>query len=122
MQVIWDGRLVGYIDPKTAIDFVDKIREAKVMQTHPKIISKYTSVTHIPNTPHPKATQMAGIYIYSSIARTLRPVTNLVLGKTEWIDPLEQSYMSIACNIEDIREDTTHQEIHPDLILSELAT
>lgn len=65
---------------------------------------------------------MQGVYIYTSTARTLRVVKNLILGKNEYIDPLEQSYLSIACNIEDIRDTTTHMELHPDLILSELAT
>jgi len=44
----------------------------------------------------------------STVARFVRPVRNLEVGGTEWIGPLEQLNMSIACQEEDIRTDTTH--------------
>jgi DNA-directed RNA polymerase I subunit RPA2 len=47
---------------------------------------------------------------------------NLEVGGTEWIGPLEQVNMSIACLEEDIRSDTTHQEIDPINILSMIAS
>jgi DNA-directed RNA polymerase I subunit RPA2 len=49
-----------------------------------------------------------GIFITSTVARFVRPVRNLEVGGTEWIGPLEQVNMSIACLEEDIRTDTTH--------------
>jgi len=49
-----------------------------------------------------------GIFISTSIARFSRPVNNLEAGGTEWIGPLEQLELSIACLEEDIRSDTTH--------------
>jgi len=63
-----------------------------------------------------------GIFLASTIARFVRPVRNLEVGGTEWIGPLEQLNMSIACQEEDIRSDTTHQELDPVNILSIIAT
>jgi DNA-directed RNA polymerase I subunit RPA2 len=58
----------------------------------------------------------------SSIARFVRPVRNLEVGGTEWIGPLEQVNLSIACLEEDIRKDTTHQELDPINVLSMIAS
>ena len=49
-----------------------------------------------------------GIFLSSTISRFVRPVNNLEVGGIEWIGPLEQVNMSIACLEEDIRTDTTH--------------
>jgi hypothetical protein len=38
-----------------------------------------------------------GIFLASSVSRFIRPVRNLEVGGTEWIGPLEQVNMSIAC-------------------------
>ena len=63
-----------------------------------------------------------GIFLASTISRFTRPVKNLEVGGTEWIGPLEQLNMSIACQEEDIRSDTTHQELDPINIMSIIAT
>jgi DNA-directed RNA polymerase I subunit RPA2 len=55
-----------------------------------------------------KNKQFPGIFMSTNIARFTRPVTNLEAGGTEWIGPLEQMELSIACLEEDIRSDTTH--------------
>lgn len=39
-----------------------------------------------------------------------RPVKHLAFNRQEWISPLEQLYLSIAVNEEDIRDDTVYQE------------
>jgi hypothetical protein len=49
-----------------------------------------------------------GIFLASTVSRFVRPVNNLEVGGVEWIGPLEQVNMSIACLEEDIRTDTTH--------------
>lgn len=63
-----------------------------------------------------------GIFMASTVARFIRPVMNLEVGGTEWIGPLEQLNMSIACQEEDIRSDTTHQELDAINMLSIIAT
>jgi DNA-directed RNA polymerase beta subunit len=62
-----------------------------------------------------------GIFFSSQVARFLRPVRNLIVGGTEWIGPLEQVNLSIATLTEDLRADSTHQEIDPLNILSIVA-
>lgn len=120
--VILDGKVIGYIEVERSQALADSLREIKVKQSKPELVHKFMSITNIEPSPYGKNAQFPGVYLYTSLARPLRQVKNLIHDKIEWIDSMEQSYLSIACNIEDIREDTTHQDIHPDLILSELAT
>jgi DNA-directed RNA polymerase I subunit RPA2 len=52
----------------------------------------------------------------------VRPVLQRATGRTEYIGPLEQAFMDIACLDEDIREGiTTHQELDLTNILSLIA-
>jgi DNA-directed RNA polymerase I subunit RPA2 len=123
IDVILNGILLGYIEDTSANAFCDKMRKIKVLQEMPDVVSKFLSICYIPTSSSGKSMQYKGIYLYNTEGRPLRMVVNLKQqGMHEWIDPLEQSYMSIACTLEDLREDTTHQELHPDIILSELAT
>eukprot|EP00946_MAST-07B_sp_MAST-7B-sp1_P004714 g4714.t1 len=43
-----------------------------------------------------------GLFLGTAPARMLRPVTNLELGRTELIGPMEQVFLNIACAPEDI--------------------
>ena len=52
----------------------------------------------------------------------MRPVQNLIVGAIEWIGPLEQVALSIATLEEDIRPDTTHQELDCLNVLSIIAS
>lgn len=63
-----------------------------------------------------------GIFMATTVARFVRPVQNLVVGGIEWIGPLEQVNLSIATLEEDIRSDTTHQELDPLNMLSVIAS
>jgi DNA-directed RNA polymerase I subunit RPA2 len=51
----------------------------------------------------------------------VRKIKNLALNKEEYIGPLEQIYLDIACLPEDVRSETTHQEIDPTRMLSLVA-
>lgn len=42
------------------------------------------------------ASQYPGLYIFTGLARMMRPVTNLALNKVEMIGTFEQVYMDIA--------------------------
>jgi DNA-directed RNA polymerase I subunit RPA2 len=122
IDIYHNSILLGHIEADEAERFCSSLRKAKVEQTHPAAVCPFTSICYIPKNNYKKALQYRGIYLYSTEGRPLRQVLHLGLNKNEWIDPLEQSYMSIACSMEDVREDTTHQELHPSNILSELAT
>ena len=63
-----------------------------------------------------------GVFLSSTVSRFVRPVQNLRMGAVEWIGPLEQITLSIACLEEDIRSDTTHQELDPTKMLSIIAS
>jgi DNA-directed RNA polymerase I subunit RPA2 len=122
IYVVLDGRVIGYVEPEKANDFVRDLRYIKVMGDAKKPIPATLEIGFIPPTPFPKAVQFAGIFLATLEARFTRPVKNLQLNNIEWIGPLEQSYLSIACVEEDVRNDTTHQELDPSHILSILAS
>ena len=64
----------------------------------------------------------AGLFLFTGAARLIRPVLQRATGKTEYIGPMEQAFMDIACLDEDIREGiTTHQELDPTNMLSLIA-
>ena len=122
IDIYHNSILLGYIEASKADEFCSSLRKIKIEQSHPQAVFPFMSICYIPKTDFKKSLQYRGIYLYSTEGRPLRQVLHLRLNKNEWIDPLEQSYMSIACNMEDLREDTTHQELHPANVLSELAT
>ena len=86
VHVIFNGIVIGYIDPIIAQEFSDKLREIKVLETSPHI-HKFTSITYIPTSSFQKNIQFPGIFIYTEVGRALRQVLNLVHNKLEWIDP-----------------------------------
>jgi DNA-directed RNA polymerase I subunit RPA2 len=44
-----------------------------------------------------------GLFLATAPARMLRPVTNLSLGCTEFVGPMEQVFMNIACTPDDVQ-------------------
>jgi DNA-directed RNA polymerase I subunit RPA2 len=147
LPVMLDGVLMGYIDPKLAPEFVKSLRALKIQQlntsTQYESVPPSLEVAYLPPTfvvdgeeedaSNPEQVQSSkkqghknkffpGIFLASTIARFVRPVRNLEVGGTEWIGPLEQLNMSIACQEEDIRSDTTHQELDPINMLSMIAS
>ena len=61
------------------------------------------------------------IYIFSAPGRMLRPVLNLKVKQIEYIGPMEQLYMNIACVAGDIKSETTHIELQATAMLSHVA-
>ena len=89
------------------------------------------STTGPPKCPNPEASKdvikeknyyFPGIFMSSQVSRFVRPVQNLTEGNIEWIGPLEQIALSIATLEEDIRPDTTHQELDCMNVLSIIAS
>jgi DNA-directed RNA polymerase I subunit RPA2 len=62
------------------------------------------------------------VFLASTPSRFVRPVKNLDCGGIEFIGPLEQVNLSIACLEEDLRTDSTHQEMDPINMLSIIAS
>ncbi len=118
MHVVCDGKLVGYVPEVLAAEFVDHLRKAKIQNEG---VPPNLEIAHIPRGEYAKAKQFAGIFLFTTPGRFCRPVQNLACNKVEWIGALEQVYLSIAATVDDIRPDTTHQELRPSNILSIVA-
>jgi DNA-directed RNA polymerase I subunit RPA2 len=118
--VILDGNLVGYISTLLVNNFVNGLRKYKVLKI--KHVPETLEIGFIPKSEHNVSLQYPGIFLFSCIARMVRRVKNLSLNKEEYIGPLEQIYLDIACLPEDIRSETTHQELDPIKMLSLVAS
>ena len=118
LPVCVDGRVVGAAAPLICKSIAAHLRKLKV---DPK--------SGVPNTLEVgfvplgfRGASYAGLYLFTASARLVRPVLQRATGLTEWIGPLEQGFMDIACLDEDIREGiTTHQELDPTNMISLIA-
>eukprot|EP00742_Colponemidia_sp_Colp-10_P010597 GILJ01011653.1.p1 GENE.GILJ01011653.1~~GILJ01011653.1.p1 ORF type:complete len:1142 (+),score=150.84 GILJ01011653.1:411-3428(+) len=119
LTVMLDGVVVGKIPPTEAQQFCERIRWLKVQGTDG--IPDDLEIAYIPPSEFGGA-PFPGVFLATTPARLKRPVLNLRSGTTEWIGPMEQVYMSIACQDDDVREDTTHQELDPTNMLSILGS
>jgi len=118
LPVCIDGRVIGAASATDCKRITVCLREMKV-ETNPRVPATM-EVANIP--PGNKGSPYPGLYLFTSCARMVRPVLQRMSGKTEYIGPLEQGFMDIACLDEDIREGiTTHQELDPTNMLSLIA-
>lgn len=148
LPILLDGKLMGYVDPKIAQDVVKNLRAIKIMQHKTdelyNCVPKTLEIAFLPSNEITKANIESnsnlstsnsssdnedskdkffpGIFLSSTPSRFVRPVQNLQYGGIEFIGPLEQVNMSIACLEEDLRSDSTHQELDPINILSIIAS
>ena len=118
--VIFDGNLIGFINEYLVKNFVTGLRKYKVLKI--KDVPETIEVGFVPKSVHSVSLQYPGIFLFTCIARMVRKVKNLSLNKEEYIGPLEQIYLDIACLPEDIRPETTHQELDPIKMLSLVAS
>lgn len=63
-----------------------------------------------------------GLFLSADAARMSRPVKQMDTDRVEYIGPMEQVFMDIACTKDDIRPATTHMEIKPTNMLSLVAS
>lgn len=118
--VILDGAVIGFINDTLVQNFVTGLRKYKVLKI--KDVPETLEVGFVPKSVHSVSLQYPGIFLFTCIARMVRKVKNLSLNKEEYIGPLEQIYLDIACLPEDIRPETTHQELDPIKMLSLVAS
>ncbi|KAI9800142.1 MAG: DNA-directed RNA polymerase I subunit RPA2 [Piccolia ochrophora] len=112
-----DGRIMGWCHPKQARLIADSLRHWKVEGQHGIPIE--LEIGYIPPS---SGGQYPGIYLFSQQARMYRPVKYLPLDRNDFVGPLEQPYMSIACTEKEVvNGEDTHVEYHPTYILSILA-
>ena len=112
-----DGRILGFVTMKQAQIIGDTLRYWKVERSHN--VPLELEIGYIPNM---RKGQYPGIYMFSQASRFTRPIQYLPLSSLDFVGPLEQPFMAIACTREDIESGhTTHIEQSPTNILSILA-
>ena len=117
--VVLDGIVLGYINNNLVTNFIELIRKSKIYGE--RNIPQKLELAFIPRTTETQSFQFPGIFLFNCLARMVRKVHNLMYDKEEYVGPIEQIYLNIACLPEDIRPGTTHQEIDNMRILSLVA-
>ncbi|KAJ2037752.1 hypothetical protein H4S04_002683 [Coemansia sp. S16] len=115
LSVQLDGRIIGYCSQSVAARIAKSLRMLKFAGSVPFSME-------IGFVPRSHGGQMPGLYLFTTPARFIRPVTHLATRQLDHIGSFEQVYMDIACLDADVRPGiTTHQEILPTHILSAVA-
>ncbi|KAJ1765416.1 hypothetical protein LPJ74_006360, partial [Coemansia sp. RSA 1843] len=125
LTVQLDGRIVGYCSQAVAAQAAETLRILKLKAFQSR---GHAGVANIPYNmeigfvPESHGGQLPGLYLFTTPARFVRPVTHLATRLEDHVGSFEQVYMDIACLDEDVRVGvTTHQEVLPTHILSVVA-
>ena len=120
VTVVLDGVVVGGVRDDAAAGLVDTLRRLKVRQASdaPKLDPTMEIAFH-PRLQHLSA--FPGVFLFTGPGRLVRAVQHLGSGRVEWIGPMEQVFLEIACLAEDVRPETTHAELSPSVMLSHVA-
>eukprot|EP00750_Incisomonas_marina_P031205 INCI7771.1.p1 GENE.INCI7771.1~~INCI7771.1.p1 ORF type:complete len:993 (-),score=162.14 INCI7771.1:1988-4966(-) len=118
LQVLLDGRIVGGVpgDANTLAAFVARLRLIKSDPTD-KRIPETTEIVYVADTAGP----YPGIFIHTCAARMVRQCRLRYNNQLEWVGPMEQSFLDIACE-EAQPTGATHEETSPMNILSWVAS
>lgn len=124
ISVLVDGIVFGGILEHDAPSVVQQLRLLKITQE--KLDGVKLDITTELALLH-RSTHGAGVYpglyIFTQPGRLIRPVLNLETQSIEWIGPMEQVFMDIACVAKDIQIGcTTHLELEPSIMLSQVAS
>ncbi|KAJ3191382.1 hypothetical protein HK101_007823 [Irineochytrium annulatum] len=113
-----DGRVLGWCSAAKARSVARTLRHLKFSE--PPLVPKELEIGLV----YPsKGGQYPGLFLFSSPARMMRPVTYLANGAVDLVGSFEQVYMEIACMKEDVVPgSTTHMETHPTSMLSVVAS
>eukprot|EP00124_Ichthyophonus_hoferi_P001936 Ihof_evm9s116 gene=Ihof_evmTU9s116 len=117
IPVMLDGCVIGKVDPAKAKVITDRLRYLKATRAE-----EVPEMLEIGVILPVSGGLCPGVFLFSSLARFMRPVKYLPTGDTEMIGSLEQVYMNIAVTEDEIYPgQTTHVEGHPTNILSLVA-
>nr|BAK00019.1 predicted protein [Hordeum vulgare subsp. vulgare] len=142
LSVLIDGVFAGFVQKEKAPSVVAQLRRMKSLAKYgrradlPYILEPTTEIGFIPKLEFDNLGPYPGIYIFTQHGRMSRPVLNLHTKEVEWIGPMEQVFMEIACVKEDIfpspfktasstsveDEGTSHIELSPTVMLSQIAS
>ncbi|RUS91554.1 hypothetical protein EGW08_000669 [Elysia chlorotica] len=117
-SVLLDGRIMGYINSWSADNLASTLRVLKVKGRGE--VPSALEICLVKKTE--VSSQYPGLYLFSTVARMIRPVLNVNLNKVENIGTFEQVYLDIAVNFEEAFPGvTTHQELSEQSMLSVIA-
>jgi len=112
-----DGRIIGWASPAQSKTLANLLRRLKTEGD--KKVPLDLEIGYVPIT---KGGQYPGLYLFSSRARMMRPVTYLTNDKTDHVGTFEQVYMDIACTKAEVEKGvSTHVELDPTSMLSVIA-
>ena len=115
LSVFLDGCLLGVCSRAAARDMAVQLRVLKAAGRVPSMLE----IGHVPSLT---GGQFPGLYLFTTPARFMRPVTNIGANAVEYVGSFEQVYMDIACTQGDIEPGiSTHVEVSPTSILSVIA-
>ncbi|CAH2059095.1 unnamed protein product, partial [Iphiclides podalirius] len=115
--VFVDGRLMGYLAEDNLEKSTAYLRTLKIRGEEMPIS---TEIVVIPKKQI--CAQYAGVFLFTSEARMMRPVINLSNGQLELIGTMEQLYLDIAVTQAEIYKGrTTHLELSKSAFMSNLA-
>ena len=83
LQVILDGKLLGYVSKEIVLSMEESLRKKKVLEE----IDIFTEITYIIS--QEKTKMFECFLLFTNEARLVRPVKSLIYNKTEWISPYE---------------------------------
>ena len=93
---------IRYIDDKLASAIAAQLRLDKASGTRRRAgVSEYIEIVLIPKEPHGRYTLYPGLFLFTTPARMIRPVLNLVTKTTEYVGTLEQVYLGICITHEE---------------------
>ncbi|KAJ3197967.1 hypothetical protein HDU82_001337, partial [Entophlyctis luteolus] len=117
LSVQLDGNCIGFATAATCRRVADTLRYWKV--TGDKQVPLDLEIGFVPPS---KGGQYPGLFLFSTAARMMRPVTYLPTKQIDMVGSFEQVYMDIACVKEDVIPGvTSHIEVHPTSMLSVVA-
>jgi DNA-directed RNA polymerase I subunit RPA2 len=118
LPVMLDGCVAGHIHRNRAEQFCVALRRLKVSAAHPTVPATLEVACLLPAQHGDGQTLLPSVQLFSVQARMVRPVWNIAAGAVEWVGSFEQVFMEVACQDEDRRAATTHQELAPPQMLS----
>ena len=98
----------SFIDNNRASLVAAQIRFDKVTSNHHRSgVSEYTEIVFIPKETHGSYTLYPGLFLFTTPARIIRPVMNLITKTIEYIGTFEQVYLGICITHEEFSSGVT---------------
>ncbi|KAG8229888.1 hypothetical protein J437_LFUL009752, partial [Ladona fulva] len=116
IDVMLDGKVIGFIQEDQAKSIEKQLRMLKIEGLKVPKMTEIVLVERKPRGLYP------GLYLFTSIARMMRPVFNIAAQAVEMIGTFEQVFLEVCVSASEAYKGiTTHQEISKTDFMSNLA-